>query len=97
MSTAGFVVSFIAGLAMWTAVVADLSDNDRKHLRAKSMALLIGICCGTLAAGALALLSETIENKSLGWGQWPLGVLVCLFEYLRRAWRFEKDNPPPAE
>src|SRR5262249_43752687 len=86
---AGIIVLATVAVAGWTWVVTDLDEKGRRSLRARSVALLIGIWLGLLAAIALHLVRELAGSEWLEAYEWPLALAVCAIEYVRRTYKAE--------
>ncbi len=89
------VVALAAGLAVWTYMVAEMEDKARRHISARSLALLLGMWFGFIAAFVLQLISEIASAEWLQDYRWPVGIVVCAAVYLRKIWRWEREHLPP--
>src|SRR5262245_36923109 len=90
---AGIIVLATVAVAGWTWVVTDLDEKGRRSIRARSVALLIGIWFGFLAAIALHLVRELAGSEWLEAYEWPLALAVCAIEYVRRTYKAEHASP----
>ena len=89
------IVALIAGLAVWTYVVAGVSEKEieRQRIASQSSGLFFGILLGVVAAGALQLISEIAEAEWVQSYMWPLGIIVCCVAYGRSVRRFVHGEP----
>ena len=86
----GLIVASIFGLAVWTYIVAGVSEKEiaRQRIASQSSGLASGILLGFFSAGALRLVSEIAKAEWLQSYMWPLGIIVCCVAYGRSVWRF---------
>lgn len=89
------IVVLLAGLAVWTYLVAGVSEKEieRRRIAAQSSGLFFGIVLGAVAAGLLREISEIAEAEWLQSYTWPVGIVVCCAEYARSVWKFTDGEP----
>ena len=85
----------IFGLAVWTYIVAGVSEKEieRQRIASQSSGLASGILLGFFSTGALQLVSEIAKAEWLESYKWPLGIIVCCVAYGRSVWRFVDREP----
>lgn len=82
-------VFVLAGVAVWTHIVASLEEAHREHIKARSRALFVAIAIGFLVSAVLKELG-IVGGAQLQWAKdWhtEIGVLASVVEFMRRNWK----------
>jgi hypothetical protein len=84
------IVVLLAGLAVWTYLVAGVSEKEieRRRIASQSCGLFFGIVLGAVAAGLLREIIKITEAEWLQSYTWPVGIVVCCVTYARSVWKF---------
>ena len=82
-------VFVLAGVAVWTHIVASLEEAHREHIKARSRALFVAMAIGFLVSAVLKELGIA-GGAQLRWAKdWhtEIGVLASVVEFMRRNWK----------
>ena len=82
-------VFVLAGVAVWTHIVASLEEAHREHIKARSRALFVAIAIVFLVSAVLKELGIA-GGAQLQWAKdWhtEIGVLASVVEFMRRNWK----------